>query len=98
MREHGLRGVRRGRMIRTTIPGKGPGHQRAADLIGRDFTAPALDRRWVADFTYVATLAGTVYVAFVVDIFSRMFTGWGGGPAQARQAGAGRPGHGTVAP
>ena len=76
MRENGLRGARRGRTIRTTIPGKGPGHERAADLIGRDFTAPAPDRRWVADFTHVATLAGTVYVAFVVDIFSRMFTGW----------------------
>ena len=76
MRENGLRGARRGRTIRTTIPGKGPGHERAPDLIGRDFTAPAPDRRWVADFTHVATLAGTVYVAFVVDIFSRMFTGW----------------------
>ena len=76
MREDGLRGARRGRTIRTTIPGKGPGHERAADLIGRDFTAPAPDRRWVADFTHVATLAGTVYVAFVVDIFSRMFAGW----------------------
>ena len=42
----------------------------------RDFTAPAPNRRWVADFTHVATLAGTVYVAFVVDVFSRMFTGW----------------------
>ena len=76
MREHELRGARRGRKIRTTIPGKGPGHERAADLIGRDFTAPAPDRRWVADFTHVATLAGTVYVAFVVDIFSRLFAGW----------------------
>ena len=44
--------------------------------MGRDFAAPAPDRRWVADFTHVATLAGTVYVAFVADIFSRMFTGW----------------------
>ena len=76
MREDGLRGARRGRKVRTTIAGKGPGHERAADLIGRDFTAPAPDRRWVADFTHVATLAGTVYVAFVVDIFSRMFAGW----------------------
>jgi putative transposase len=76
MREDGLRGARRGRKVRTTIPGRGPGHERAADLIGRDFTAPAPDRRWVADFTHVATLAGTVYVAFVVDIFSRMFAGW----------------------
>src|SRR5438093_11686435 len=51
MRENGLRGARRGRKVRTTIPGKGPGHERAADLIGRDFTAPAPSRRWVADFT-----------------------------------------------
>jgi putative transposase len=76
MRENGLRGVRRGRKIRTTVPGGGPGHERAPDLLKRDFTAPAPDRRWVADFTHVATLAGTVYVAFVVDIFSRMITGW----------------------
>jgi putative transposase len=76
MREDGLRGARRGRKVRTTIPGRGPGHERAADLIVRDFTAPAPDRRWVADFTHVATLAGPVYVAFVVDIFSRMLAGW----------------------
>jgi len=76
MREDGLRGARRGRKVRTTIPGRGPGHERAADLIGRDFTAPAPDRRWVADFTHAATLAGTIYVAFVADIFSRMFAGW----------------------
>jgi len=76
MRENGLHGARRGKKVRTTIAGKGPGHERAADLIRRDFTAPAPDRRWVADFTQVATLAGTVYVAFVVDIFSRMFAGW----------------------
>jgi putative transposase len=75
MRRNGLRGARRGR-IRTTVPGNGPGHERAADLLKRDFTAPSPSRRWVADFTHVATLAGTVYVAFVVDIFSRMITGW----------------------
>jgi putative transposase len=76
MRGNGMCGARRGRRIRTTVPGKGPGHERAGDLIKRDFTAPAPDRRWVADFTHVAALAGTVYVAFVVDIFSRMITGW----------------------
>ena len=76
MRENGLRGARRGRVVRTTIAGQGPGHERAEDLLKRDFTAPAPDRRWVADFTHVATAAGTVYVAFVVDIFSRMFAGW----------------------
>ena len=72
----GLRGARRGRRIRTTVPGTGPGHERAKDLLKRDFTAPAPNRRWVADFTHVAAVAGTVYVAFVVDIFSRMITGW----------------------
>ncbi len=56
--------------------GKGPGHERAPDLLRRDFTAPTPNRRWVADFTHVATLAGTVYVAFAVDIFSRMIVGW----------------------
>jgi len=76
MRRAGLRGARRGRRIRTTVPGKGPGHERAPDLLKRDFTAPAPNRRWVADFTHVAALSGTVYVAFVVDIFSRMITGW----------------------
>ena len=76
MGRNGLRGARGGRRIRTTVPGKGPGYERAKDLLKRDFTAPAPHRRWVADFTHVATLAGTVYVAFAVDVFSRMITGW----------------------
>jgi putative transposase len=76
MRDNGMCGARRGRTIRTTIPGKGSGHERAPDLLKRDFTAPTPNRRWVADFTYVATLSGTVYVAFAVDIFSRMIVGW----------------------
>lgn len=74
MRQLGLAGVRRGRKVRTTVPGKG-GH-RASDLLGRDFTAPAPNRRWVADFTYVAAWCGIVYVAFVVDIYSRAIVGW----------------------
>jgi len=76
MCRNGLCGARRGRKIRTTVPGKGPGHERAKDLINRNFTAAAPNRRWVADFTQVATLSGTVYVAFVVDIYSRMIAGW----------------------
>ena len=52
MRGLGLQGVRRGRMVRTTTPGK-DGH-RAGDLLNRDFTAPAPNHRWAADFTYVA--------------------------------------------
>ena len=74
MRQLGLQGVRRGKKIRTTVPGKGG--QRAGDLLNRDFTAPAPNRRWVADFTYVAAWCGIVYVAFVVDIYSRAVVGW----------------------
>jgi putative transposase len=74
MRELGLQGARRGRKVRTTIPGKDG--QRAGDLLNRDFTAPAPDRRWVADFTYVPAWSGIVYVAFVVDIYSRAIVGW----------------------
>ena len=74
MRDLGLQGARCGRMVRTTVPGKDG--QRAPDLLGRDFTAPAPNRRWVADFTYVAAWCGIVYVAFVVDIYSRAIVGW----------------------
>ena len=74
MRELGLQGVRRGRKVRTMIPGTG-GH-RAGDLLRRDFTAPAPNRRWVAGFTYVATWSAMVYVAFVVDVYSRAIVGW----------------------
>jgi putative transposase len=46
------------------------------DLVGRDFTAPAPNQRWVADFTYVPIATGTVYAAFIVDCFSRFIVGW----------------------
>jgi putative transposase len=74
MRDLGLQGVRRGKQIRTTI--RDDGHRRAADLLERDFTAARPDQRWVADFTYVMTWAGVVYVAFVVDVYSRAIVGW----------------------
>lgn len=74
MREAGLRGVVRGKTIRTTVTD--PGHERAGDLVARDFTAAAPNRCWVADFTHVATFAGVVYVAFVVDVYSRAIVGW----------------------
>ncbi|WP_344396478.1 hypothetical protein [Streptomyces vastus] len=53
MRGLGLQGARRGKKIRTTI--RDDGHERAADLLGRDFTASGPNERWVADFTYVAS-------------------------------------------
>ncbi len=74
MRDLGLEGARRGKKIRTTI--RDDGHERASDLLGRDFTASRPNERWVADFTYVATWSGIVYVAFVVDVFSRAIVGW----------------------
>lgn len=74
MRDLGMNGVRRGRQLRTTIPAK-DGH-RAGDLLDRDFTAPAPNRRWVADFTYCRTWAGFVYVAFVVDVYAQRIVGW----------------------
>ena len=48
----------------------------ASDLLNRDFTADAPDRRWVADITYVSTWQGFVYLAFVLDLFSRRIVGW----------------------
>ena len=74
MRDLGMNGVRRGKGIRTTVPAK-DGH-RAGDLLNRDFTAPAPNTRWVADFTYCRTWAGFVYLAFIVDVFSQRIVGW----------------------
>ena len=50
--------------------------RRAPDLLDRDFTADAPNRTWVTDFTYCRTWAGFVYVAFVIDCFSRAIVGW----------------------
>jgi putative transposase len=74
MRRLGLVGVVRGKTVRTTI--QDPDGVRAADLVKRQFAAGAPNRLWVADFTYVATWAGTVYVAFAIDVFSRKIVGW----------------------
>jgi transposase InsO family protein len=49
---------------------------RPADLLERDFTAPAPNRRWVADITYVPTACGFVYTTFVTDLFSGKIVGW----------------------
>ena len=75
MRAAGLAGAVRGKTRRTTIPAEAS-VERPRDLLDRDFTAPAPNRRWVADITYVATWSGFVYVAFVVDLFSRRIVGW----------------------
>jgi putative transposase len=75
MRELGLRGVVRGHpSVRTTSGEEAPA--RPADLVARQFRAPAPDRLWVADLTYVKTHSGWVYVAFISDVFSRFVVGW----------------------
>jgi transposase InsO family protein len=74
MRQMGLRGVVRGKKVRTTISDEVAA--RPADLVERDFNAAHPNQLWVADLTYVATWSGFVYVAFVIDVFSRMIVGW----------------------
>jgi putative transposase len=74
MAELNLFGVVRGKTPRTTIPTTT--EARPADLVERVFQAAAPNRLWVADLTYVATWAGTVYASFVVDVFSRRIVGW----------------------
>jgi putative transposase len=74
MRDLGLEGARRGKRHRTTMPDAGAA--RPADLVQRRFTPSRPDRLWVADFTHVATWAGAVYVAFVLDAYSRRILGW----------------------
>ena len=74
MRAMGLAGVIRGKPVRTTIS------DRAApcplDRVNRQFRAPAPNMLWVSDFTHVATWAGFVYVAFVIDTYARRIVGW----------------------
>lgn len=74
MRELGLAGARRGRRIRTTRPDAAAA--RPADLVRRQFSPARPDRLWVADFTYCPTWTGMVYVAFVIDAYSRRILGW----------------------
>lgn len=71
----GLQGCRRGRVFIRTTEGDDR-LERPADLVERQFRAPAPNRLWVADLTYVKTHSGWVYVAFIIDVFSRMVVGW----------------------
>jgi len=75
MKELGIAGASAGRRKpRTTVPAAAG--QRPADLLRRDFSAPAPNRRWVADITYTDTFSGFVYTAFVTDLFARRIVGW----------------------
>lgn len=73
MRQMGLRGASRGKVARTTVPAT---DNRPEDLVNRQFEAAAPNRLWLADLTYVWTVAGFCYVAFITDAFSRAIVGW----------------------
>ncbi len=75
MRAMGLRGATRGRGFTITTRAD-DATTRPADLVQRAFTATRPNQLWVADLTYVATWRGFVYVAFVIDVFSRRIVGW----------------------
>jgi putative transposase len=74
MKAMGLKGVIRGKRIRTTIPDEQA--YRPLDLVKRQFKAERPNALWVADFTYVSTWQGFAYVAFVVDVYARRIVGW----------------------
>ncbi|MBB4198912.1 transposase InsO family protein [Rhodoblastus sphagnicola] len=74
MRAMGLHGVILGKLVRTTIQDKAA--PCPLDRVNRQFKAPAPNRLWVFDFTYVSTWGGMVYVAFVIDTYARRIVGW----------------------
>jgi transposase InsO family protein len=74
MHRLGIQGVVRGKVKKTTVPGSVD--TSPLDLVKREFNVDCPNRLWVADFTYVATWVGFVFVAFVIDAFSRMIVGW----------------------
>lgn len=82
MRELGIQGVVRGKPVRTTMSDKSV--PCPLDHVNRQFYAPAPNMLWVSDYTYVATWAGFVYVAFVIDTYARRIVGWRASRTQAR--------------
>ena len=74
MKKMALQGVIRGRRVRTTVSDKAT--PCPLDHVNRRFRAPRPNALWVSDFTYVATLTGFVYVAFVIDAYARRIVGW----------------------
>ena len=74
MRQHGMQGVWRGKGKITTK--SRDDQKRADDLVNRNFNAHRPNQLWVADFTYIKTLSGWVYTAFIIDVFARAIVGW----------------------
>ena len=74
MKQQGIRGASRAKRRFTTHADST--HLRAPDLVKQEFVASAPNQLWVADFTYCSTWSGVVYVAFIIDVFSRRLVGW----------------------
>jgi transposase InsO family protein len=74
MRQQGLKGVVRGKAVRTTVPDKAASCP--LDKVQRQFRAPAPNRLWLSDFTYASAWKGFAYVAFIIDAFARRIVGW----------------------
>ena len=74
MRDIGIKGVRRGKKVKTTWPDKALASP--LDRVNRQFRATMPNQLWVSDFTYVSTWQGFVYVAFVIDTFANKIVGW----------------------
>jgi putative transposase len=75
MRQNGIEGKLRGRTRRTTIPDEAE-LERSRDLLQRDFAATRPNEKWVCDIASLRTWSGFLYLAFVLDCFSRMIVGW----------------------
>ena len=84
MREMGLKSRIRKKFTPTTTV-VDPSREPAPNLLNRDFTASAPNRKWVTDITYLATAAGWVYLAVVMDLFSRKIVGWAISPSLATE-------------
>jgi putative transposase len=82
MTQAGLAGVSRRRFVTTTVK---DGGRQAPDLVERNFAAEAPDRLWVADITYIPTWAGFLYLAVVLDAYSRRIVGWSMATTLAKQ-------------
>ena len=95
MGEMGLQGVIRGKAVRTTVSDKAA--PCPLDHVNRQFHAPAPNRLWLSDFTYVATWAGFVYVAFVIDAYARVRHGLGPVAAHASPSAGGSAARRTLA-
>lgn len=76
MKQHHMQGVWRGKYRKTRASAPQEEQHRSGDLVKRNFTATQPNQLWVADFTYIKSMSGWIYSAFLIDVFSRAIVGW----------------------